>query len=142
MSNCNKNTIEPISLTVTSGTSAVITIPEQFLKDGKCFNLLFWLSRPDLVKFKDLITGTEVVTVQNGVGGISYVLEDNNADIFYADLLRIGWCYRLKFGTNGPAVQAGTVGLIAHFLNLNTPCCARRYNPANTTIPPIEVTEV
>lgn len=142
MNNCHKNTIEPISLTVISGTSVIITIPEQFLKDGKCFNLLFCLSRPDLVKFKDLITGTEVVTIQNGVGGTSYVLEDKNADIFYADLLCLGFCYRLKFGNNGPAVQAGTVGLIAHFLNLNTPCCARKFNPANTTIPPIEVTGV
>lgn len=141
MESCRK-TLRPIDITVVSGTSVVITIPEVFLKDGKCFDLLFCLSEAELVKFRDLITGTEVVTIQNGVGGISYVLEDNSADIFYADLLRIGWCYRLRFGNNGPAVQTGTVGLIAHFLNLNTPCCARKYNPANTAIPPVEVTEV
>lgn len=138
--NC-ENVIKPIDITVTSGVSVVITIPPQYLKDGKCFNLLFCLSKPDLVKFRDLITGTEVVSIQNGVAGTTYVLEDKNADIFYADLLRIGFCYRLKWGNNGPAVQTGQVGLIAHFLNLNTPCCARRFNPANTAIPPTVETE-
>lgn len=138
MDNCCK-TLKPIDITVVSGVSIIITIPEVFLKDGKCFNLLFCLTDAELVKFKDLITGIEVVSIQNGVGGITYVLEDNVADIFYADLLKIGWCYRIRFGNNGPAVQTGTVGLIGHFLNLNTPCCARKYNPANTVIPPIEV---
>lgn len=136
MKNCN--TIKPIALTVVSGVSVVITIPEQFLKDGKFFNLLFCLSEADKVKFKDLITGIEVVTIQNGVGGTSYVLEDNVADIFYADLLKLGWCYRIRWGNNGPATTDGTVGGIGHFLNLNTPCCARKFNPANTIIPPIE----
>lgn len=136
MDNCCK-TLRPIDITVVSGVSVIITIPEVFLKDGKCFNLLFCLSEAELVKFKDLITGIEVVSIQNGVGGITYVLEDNAADIFYADLLRIGWCYRLRFGNNGPAVQTGTVGLIAHFIALNPPCCARKYNPANTAIPPV-----
>lgn len=132
--------LKPIDITVVPGTSVVITVPEQFLKDGKCFDLLFCLSEADRVKFRDLITGTEVVTIQNGVGGISYVLEDKNADTFYADLLQLGFCYVLRFGNNGPSIQTGQVSGIAHFINLNTPCCARRYNPANTVIPPI-VTE-
>lgn len=136
----NKCTIKlrPIDITVTSGTSVVITVPEVFLKDGKHFDLLFCLSEAEKVKFFDLITGTEVVTIRNGVDGNDYVLEDKNADIFYADLLRLGFCYRLRYGNNGPASTLGTTGLVAHFINLNTPCCARRYNPANTIIPPEE----
>lgn len=132
------NIIKPIALTVTSGVSVVITIPEQFLKDGRFFNLEFCLSKPDLVKFRDLITGVEVVTIQNGIAGTAYVLEDNVADIFYSDLLRIGWCYRIRWGNNGPATTDGTTGLVGHFLNLNTPCCARKFNPANTVIPTVE----
>lgn len=131
------NTVKPIALTVVSGVSVVITIPQIFLKDGKCFNLLFCLNEADKVKFKDLITGIEVVTIQNGVDGTANVLEDNVADIFYSDLLKLGWCYRLRYGNNGPANSVGTAGGVAHYLNLNTPCCARRYNPANTVIPPI-----
>lgn len=134
----NCKTLKPIDLIVTSGTSVVIVVPEVFLKDGRFFNLLFCLSDANKVKFRDLITGTEVVTIQNGVAGTAYVLEDNTADIFYADLLRLGWCYRIRWGNNGPAVTAGTTGLVGHFLNLNTPCCARKYNPANTVIPTIE----
>lgn len=137
MENCDrKNTVEPIDITITSGTSVVITIPPVFLKDGCHLNLLFCLTRPDFVKFKDLITGTEVVTIKNGVAGDEYVLEDKKADIFYADSLCIGYCYRLVWGNNGPANTQGTTGLVGHFLNLNTPCCARKFNPANTTIPP------
>lgn len=131
------NTLRPIDITVTSGVSVVITIPEVFLKDGKFFNLLFCLSEAEKVKFRDLITGVEVVTIKNGVSGNAYVLEDNTADIFYADLLRLGWCYRIRWGNNGPANTTGTTGLVGHFLNLNTPCCARKYNPANTSIPPV-----
>lgn len=141
MNNCCTKTIKPIDITVTSGTSVVITIPEQFLKDGKFFNLLFCLSDADLVEFRDLITGTEVVTIQNGVGGTAYVLEDNTADIFYADLLRLGWRYRIRWGNNGPATTDGTIGLVGHFLNFNTPCCARKFNPANTVIPTADETE-
>lgn len=143
MGNCNfKNTLEPIDITVTSGTSVVITIPPVFLKDGCHLNLLFCLTKPDLVKFRDLIVGTEVVTIQNGVAGDSFVLEDKKADIFYADSLVIGYCYRLVWGNNGPSIQTGQVGGIGHFLNLNTPCCARKFNPANTVIPPITTPEV
>lgn len=134
--------LKPIDIAVVSGVSVTITVPEVFLRDGKCFDLLFCLHEPDRVKFCDLIEGNEVVTIQNGVGGISYVLEDKNGDTFYADLLRLGFCYVLRFGNNGPSIQTGQVSGIAHFINLNTPCCARRFNPANTTIPPIvETTE-
>lgn len=133
MDNCKK--FRPIDLTITSGVSVVITIPEVFLKDGKFFDLLFCLTEAQRVKYRDLIIGTEVVTIQNGVAGNAYVMEDNTADIFYADLLRLGWCYRIRWGNNGPAATDGTTGLVGHFLNLNTPCCARKYNPANTVIP-------
>lgn len=136
MENCKK--LRPIDLTITSGTSVIITIPEVFLKDGKYFDLIFCLTEAERVKFRDLIVGNEVVTIQNGVGGTAYVLEDNKADIFYADLLRLGWCYRLRWGNNGAATTDGTTGLVGHFLNLNTPCCARKYNPANTAIPTAE----
>lgn len=143
MQNCEKKCyVEPIDITVVSGTSVVITIPQVFLKDGCFLNLKFCLNKPDLIEFRDLIVGTEVVTIQNGVGGTAYVLEDNTADIFYADLLKLGWCYRLKFGNNGPANSLGTAGGVAHFLNLNTPCCARKYNPANTAIPTVLTAEV
>lgn len=128
--------IRPIDLVITSGTSAVIVIPPQFLRNGKFFDLEFCLSEPDRVKFRDLIEGIEVVTIQNGVGGVSYVLENNVGNIFYADRLRLGFCYRLRWGNNGPSIQTGQVGDIAHFINLNTPCCARGYDPANNAIPP------
>lgn len=134
--------IKPIDLTIVSGTSCAITIPPLFLKDGCMTTLEFCLTKPDLVKYRDLLTGTEVVTLTNGVGGTSYVLEDNAADVFYADKLLLGYCYRLRFGNNGPAIQTGQTAGIGHFINLNTPCCSRKYNPANTVIPPIpEATE-
>lgn len=129
---------KPIALTVVSGTSVTITIPEVFLKDGCFLNLEFCLAKPDLVKYKDLIIGNEVVLIQNGIGGTSYVVEDKKADIFYADSLILGYCYRLVWGNNGPATTDGATGLVAHFLNLNTPCCARKFNPANVVIPTIE----
>lgn len=135
MDNCKK--LRPIDLTITSGTSVIITVPEIFLKDGKFFDMPFCLTEADEVKFRDLIIGTEVVSIKNGVTGTAYVLEDSTGDIFYADLLRLGWCYRIRWGNNGPADTAGTTGLVGHFLNLNTPCCARKYNPANTVIPPV-----
>ncbi|MCL1859091.1 MAG: Ig domain-containing protein [Oscillospiraceae bacterium] len=131
----DKRIIRPIDLIITSGTSVTIVIPPQFLVNGKHFNLDFRLSEPDRVKFRDLIEGTEQVFIQNGVGGTSYILEDNNADVFYSDLLRLGFCYILRWGNNGAAATGGGGG-VQHFLNLNTPCCARRYNPANNTIPP------
>lgn len=143
MCNCEKkNYVEPIDITVVSGVSVTITIPPVFLKDGCFLNLLFCLTKPDLVTFRDLITGTEVVTIQNGVGGTAYVLEDKKADIFYSDSLQLGYCYRLVWGNNGPSTTPGTAGGVAHFLNLNTPCCARKYNPANTVIPPVPTAEV
>lgn len=133
MNECN--TLKPIDLIIISGTSVTIVVAEVFLKDGKFFNMPFCLSDANKVKFRDLIVGTEVVTVRNGVGGTEYVLEDSTADIFYADLLLLGWCYRVRWGNNGAANTTGTTGLVGHFLNLNTPCCARKYNPANTTLP-------
>lgn len=138
MSNCEKkNYVEPIDITVVSGTSVIITIPPVFLSDGCFLNMLFCLTKPNLISFRDLIVGTEVVTIQNGVGGTQYVLEDNTADIFYANLLKLGWCYRLKWGNNGPANSLGTAGGVAHFYNCNTPYCERKYNPANIVIPTI-----
>jgi len=131
----NERTIKPIDITVVSGTSVVITVPSQFLTDGKPFNMLFCLSQPDMVKYRDLIVGTEVVTIKDGVSGNAYVVEDKRADIFYADLLEIGRIYRLVWGNNGAANTTGTTGHVGHFICLNSPCCARRYNPANNTIP-------
>jgi hypothetical protein len=130
--------IRPIALTVVSGVSVVITMPPQFLKSGKHFDLEFILSEPDRIKYRDLIEGTEVVTIMNGIGGAAYVLENNLADIFYSDLLRLGYIYRLRWSNNGAANTAGTTGLVGHFLNLNTPCCARRFNPANTVVPSVD----
>jgi hypothetical protein len=126
--------IRPISLTITTGTSLVIVIPPQFLKPGKFFDLEFVLSQPDFVNFRDLVQGTEIVSIANGVGGTEYVLETCTGDIFYADRLRLCFCYRLRWSNNGPV--SNTAGLLAHFINLNTPCCARAFNPANTAIPP------
>jgi hypothetical protein len=115
----------------------VITIPPQFLRPGKHLDLDFVLSEPDRVAFRDLIEGTEIVTVMNGIGGSAYVLENCLADIFYADRLHLGFCYRLRWSNNGPANVSGTTGLVGHFINLNTPRCARGFNPANTVIPPV-----
>ena len=127
--------IRPIALTVVSGVSATIVIPEQFLKDGKFFNLSFVLSEVDRMTFRDLIEGNEVVSIMNGVGGTSYVLENSVADIFYSDRLHIGYCYRIRWGNNGAASSDGTTGLVQHFLCLNTPCCSRPFNPANNAVP-------
>lgn len=130
--------IKPIALTIVSGTSVTIVIPPQFLKNGKFFDLEFCLSEVDRVAFRDLIEGIEVVTIQNGVGGVSYVLENSSGNVFYADRLRLGFCYRLRWGNNGPSIQTGQVAAIPHFINLNTPCCSRPYDPANNTIPPAD----
>lgn len=138
MDDCkNVKTLKPIDITVVSGVSVVITIPPVFLKDGCFINMLFCLTKPELITFNNLIVGTEVVTIQNGVDGTAYVLEDNTADIFYANLLKLGWCYRLKWGNNGPANTLGTAGGVAHFFNCNTPYCERKYNPANTALPTV-----
>lgn len=129
--------IRPIEFDVVSGTSATITIPPQFLKNGKFFDLEFCLSKPDWVKFRDLIEGIEVVFIKNGCTGISYVLENSTGNIFYSDRLHLGFCYRIRWGNNGPASTAGTTGGVQHFINLNTPCCARGFDPENKVIPPI-----
>ena len=68
----NVETITNIALKVTSGASVIITIPAQYLKDGKFFDLEFVLSKPDRVAFRDLIEGNEIVTIINGVGGAEY----------------------------------------------------------------------
>jgi hypothetical protein len=129
--------IKPIDITVNSGASVIITIPPQYLKDGKKFILDFVLSEPDKVKFRDLIEGIEIVTIVNGVGGTEYVLEDYKGDIFYADRLFLCYKYKLIWGNNG-AIST-TAGMLAHFINVNTPChCARPYNPANDIIPPTD----
>ena len=127
--------IRPIALTITSGTSVAITIPGQYLRDGKRFILEFVLSEPDRVSFRDLIEGNEIVTIVNGIGGTAYVLEDYKADVFYSDRLILGYCYKLIWGNNG-AVST-TAGALGHFINVNTPHCCRPYNPANDAIPPV-----
>jgi len=130
--------IHPIDITVTSGSSVVITIPEVFLRNGKHYSLLFELTPPELVKFHDLITGSEVVKIKNGVSGDAYVLMCSAGNIFYADRLHLGRCYRLRYGNNAPENTAGTSGGVKHFINLDTPRCARGYDPANNMIPTTE----
>jgi len=130
--------IRPIDITVVSGSSVVITIPEVFLRNGKHYSLLFELTPPELVKFHDLITGSEVVSIKNGVCGESCVLMCSTGNIFYADRLHLGRCYRLRYGNNAPANTEGTAGGVKHFINLNTPHCARGYDPANNVIPTTE----
>jgi len=127
--------LRPIDITVTSGTSVVITIPEVFLRNGRHYSLLFDLTGPELVKFRDLIEGNEVVTIKNGVSGNACVLMCSSGNIFYADRLHLGRCYRLRYGNNGPANTGGTSGGVRHFIALNTPRCARGFDPANNVIP-------
>ena len=133
MNNNNAKTIKPIDITVDSGKSVIITIPPYRLTNGCHYNLFFCLTEIDISKYNHLIQGTEVVFIKNGVSGKKYILEDNKANTFYADLLKLNYCYRLRYGNNAPKNEEGVGEGFGHFLNLNTPVCARAYDPANKT---------
>lgn len=122
--NCRDRCLRPIDITVAPGTQVTIAVPEVFLHKGRCYTLNFCLTRPEIVKYSTII-GTETVFIQNGVGGDLHQMLDNAADIFYGEKLLRGFCYRLRFGNNGLPSS------VTHFLNLNTPCCGRDYNPNN-----------
>ena len=122
--------VKPIKLVVNPSKDVIITVPKMCLKNGCHLNLCFILHCENLEEYRK-ITGIEVVKIQNGENGKIYILEDNKANIFYADLLLLNYKYRLRFGNNG-AVDINGKGGLGHFLNLNTPCCARPYDPANS----------
>ena len=122
--------VKPIKLVVDCGKSVIVTVPKMCLKNGCHLNLCFILKCENLEEYRK-ITGIEIVKIQNGENGKVYILEDNKANVFYADLLLLRYDYRLRFGNNGATDKDGKGGL-GHFLNLNTPCCARPYDPANS----------
>ena len=128
-------TIRPVALTVVPGTSVTIVIPQINLNNGKHIGLEFCLFEADKTNYNTLIEGIEPVLLQIGINGTSYVVENRKGNILYADKLLIGYCYRLIYGNNGAAATDGTTGLVEHFLCVNSPCCSKSYNPANTTPP-------
>lgn len=119
--------MKPIDITVTSGTQVVITIPDVYLTNKRVYELDFCLTKPAVIKYSKIV-GNEVVYIQDGVGGTNYPLMDNAGNVFYACKLLLGRCYRLKFGNNGLPAN------VQHFINLNTPCENRAYDPANATV--------
>jgi len=122
--------VKPTKLII-KNDNVIIIIPYLNLKNGTHINLCFDLKCENLEEFNE-ITGIETVTIKVGECGKEYILEDNKANVFYADLLHLNYMYRLRFGNNGAKDPKGNGGL-GHFLNLNTPCCARAYDPANKT---------
>lgn len=118
--------VKPIDITVSSGSYVIITVPAMYLTKGCVNTLRFCLTKPDWVKYKTII-GNEIVYIQNGVNGENYQLEDKAGDVFYADKLLENYEYRIVFGNNG-------IGGVQHFLNLNTPKCARGYDPNNAAV--------
>lgn len=119
--------VKPTNLAVNSN-SVIITIPNVTLKNGMHINLCFDIHDHEILETYRQITGIETVTIK--VGNTEHILEDNKANVFYADLLHLGYMYRLRYGNNGCVDNKGK-GDLSHFLNLNTPCCAKAYDPAN-----------
>lgn len=119
--------LKPIGITVLPGVQVTITIPQVFLKKGKTFCMDFCLTEAQVQEYAHII-GTEVVYIQNGIGGENYQLLDYAADIFYGGKLLLGRCYVIRFGNNGLPSS------VKHFININTPCCSRAYDPANGDI--------
>jgi len=121
-----RNLLRITDLTVVSGTSVTITIPDIILINGIVRTLQFFLTPAQRVLL-DTSTGIEQVFIQTN--GTSYPLLTRLANIFYADRLIPRRQYRIAFGNNG--LPAG----IPHFINFNTPRCTRAYNPADGTAP-------
>ena len=121
-----RNLLRITDLTVVSGTSVTITIPDIILINGIVRTLQFFLTPAQRVLL-DTSTGIEQVFIQTN--GTSYPLLTRLANIFYADRLIPRRQYRIAFGNNG--LPAG----IPHFINFNTPRCTRAYNPADGTTP-------
>lgn len=118
--------LNPIDITVASGTSLIVIIPEIALDNGDVRTLKFCLTKAEKAKLKTAV-GTEQVLIQNGVGGTSYPLLTRLANLFYADRLRLCYEYRIAFGNNG--LPSAT----QHFINFNTPKCSWGVDPANAT---------
>lgn len=127
--------LKPIGIKVAPGVQVTITIPKVFLKKGKTFCLDFCLTKAQIVEYSHII-GTELVYIQNDCGGTNYQLLDYAADVFFGDKLLLGKCYIIRFGNNGLPSS------VQHFINLNTPCCSRAYDPANSDIGSIMSAEV
>ena len=114
--------LKPIKLEVSPGTKVTIIVPDVHLHKGKEFDLVFFLTCPAAQTYST-ITSTEAVYIQTG--GVDYQLLDKAADIFYGGLLHRDRCYRIRFGNNG------LPGKVKHFINLDSPRCARPYDPNN-----------
>lgn len=127
--------LKPIGITVISGVQVNIVIPEIYLLKGKTIAVKFCLTKPETIEYSKIV-GTEVVYIQNGVGGELYQLLDCAADIFYGTKLVLDKCdpicYILRFGNNGLPSS------VKHFINLNTPCRSKAYDPANGDIGSIQ----
>lgn len=126
MENCRR-ILRPIDITVVPTVSVIIITPEIFIKNREMETLEFRLTRAERVKYSNIV-GNEIVYLQNGSGGTNYQLIDNAGNVFYADKLLLGFCYRLRFGNNG--LPTG----VPHWINLNTPCCSRAFDPSNAVI--------
>lgn len=123
------NVLRVLDIVIIPGTSVTIIIPEITLFDKRMFTLEFCLTRAQIEKLRTA-TGTEPVLIQNGVGGDIAPLEDCAGDVFYANELIPGYCYRIRYGNNGPVDLIGTGGL-AHYININSPKCKRQIDPGN-----------
>lgn len=123
--------LKPIGITVISGVQVNIILPEIYLLKGKTVAFKFCLTKPEIVEYSKII-GTEVVYIQNGVGGEVYQLLDCAADVFYGTKLVLDCCdpivYIIRFGNNGLPSS------VKHWINLNTPCRSKAYDPANGDI--------
>lgn len=118
--------LKPIDLTVVPDTSVTIVIPQIGLENGKVFRLDFKLT-PLVEEKLDTATGTEAVSIQNGVGGTVYPLDTRLGNVFYADRLIPCEKYRIGYGNNGAP------GGVQHFQDLETKEKASAYNPGNAT---------
>jgi len=114
---------QPIDITVVSGTSVTIIIPEIDLVNGRVDVLKFCLTKTQLAQLRTA-TGIETVSIQVGVSGTPLPLLTRLGNIFYADRLRQCFEYRIAYGNNGPSSTQ-------HFINLNTPKPYKGYDPGS-----------
>ena len=112
----------PIDVTVVSGTSVTIMIPEVALVNGKVDKMKFCLTKADRAQLETAV-GTEPVSIQAGAAGTPIPLLTRIGNVFYADRLELHYNYRIAYANNGPSGP--------HFLNLNTPKPGRAYDPNN-----------
>ena len=117
--------INACDVTTHKKQTLTIYVPNHNFKNGQQYCLSFKLTPPMLANFAES-TGVEKVYISGGNASGSPCF-DKHGNIFYSDMLKNGFCYRVVFGNNGSDNTR-------HFTILSAPNCPRKYNPNGNTV--------